>query len=121
MVVSTVGAGSLPAGLQGRWAGDQLQLVIDDHGGRVEGDCASGQFAGPVTAALDGRFKVQGSFEQHRAGPHKADVEPSAAAASFSGEFKDGVLKLTIAMAGGHPQHHYSLVRGANIKLHRCL
>lgn len=56
LTMATAGnASTTPTALQGAWAGDRLQLVIDAQGGRVESDCASGRFAGPVTASADGK------------------------------------------------------------------
>jgi hypothetical protein len=113
-------AGAAPIALQGQWAGDRLQLVIDAQGGRVESDCASGQFAGPVTASADGKFNLPGSFEHHQPGPQRADVSPQTAA-RYSGELQGGVLKLSITPAGASAAQVYTLQSGARIKLLRCL
>lgn len=119
-VVSATNAGAAPAALQGQWAGDRLQLVIDAQGGRVESDCASGRFVGPVTASVDGKFNAQGSFENHQPGPQRADATAQALA-SYSGELQDGVLKLSITPAGASAPQVYTLKSGARIKLLRCL
>jgi hypothetical protein len=113
-------AGTAPSALQGQWAGDRLQLVIDAQGGRVESDCASGRFDGPVTASAEGRFSAQGSFENHQPGPQRADAA-APASARYSGELQGGVLKLTILPAGAREAQVYTLQSGARIKLLRCL
>lgn len=120
-VVTTTNAGTAPALLQGQWAGDRLQMVVDAHGGRIEGDCASGRINGPVTVGADGRFAVQGSFENYAPGPQRADESAAAATAGYSGEVRDGVLKLTITPAGAGPAQVYTLQAGARFKLLRCL
>jgi hypothetical protein len=109
------------ADLHGEWAGDRLQLVIDAQGGRVETDCASGRFPGPVSMAGDGRFSVQGSFESRGGGPQRADVEAPAAGASYMGEVQSSSLTLTITPAAGGVPQVYRLQAGARIKLLRCL
>jgi hypothetical protein len=120
MAMAVAQAGSAPAALQGQWAGDRLQLVIDAQGGRVQSDCASGQFAGPVAPTADGRFEVQGTFDAHQPGPQSADA-PASASAHYSGELRDGVLKLKIAPAGASAAQVYTLQAGARVKLRRCL
>ncbi len=113
-------AGEAPTALQGLWAGDRLQLVIDAQGGRVESDCASGRFAGPVTASADGKFSLQGHFENHQPGPQRADATETATA-RYSGELQGNTLRLTITPAGAGAAQVYTLQSGARIKLLRCL
>jgi hypothetical protein len=121
--VSATHAGAAPAPMQGQWAGDRLQLVVDAQGGRLESDCASGRINGPITLSADGRFVAQGSFESHQPGPQRADEPARAAAASFAGELRDGVLKLTITptATGAGVAQSFTLQSGARVKLLRCL
>jgi hypothetical protein len=113
-------AGAAPGALTGQWAGERLQLVIDAQGGRVESDCASGRFLGPVTTSAEGTFSAQGSYEAHRPGPQAADTPPPASA-RYSGELQGGLLKLTITPARSGAAQVYTLQSGARIKLLRCL
>jgi hypothetical protein len=119
-MATTSNAGAAPTALQGQWSGDRLQLVIDAQGGRVESDCASGQFAGPVTASADGKFSLPGRFENHQPGPQPADVAATAAA-RYSGELQGSTLKLTITPAGAGAAQVYTLQSGVRVKLLRCL
>ena len=121
MTANAANPGSAAGPLQGQWAGDRLHLVIDSQGGRVESDCASGQFAGPVSTTSEGRFTAKGSFESHTPGPQRADEPATAAAASYSGEVRDGVLKLSITPAGASEAQTYTLLAGARVKRLRCL
>jgi hypothetical protein len=114
-------AGQPVADLRGEWAGDRLQLVIDAQGGRVETECASGRFPGPVPVTDDGRFSARGSFESRGGGPQQADVAAPAANASYVGEVQSSSLKLTITPAAGGQPQVYRLQAGARIKLLRCL
>jgi hypothetical protein len=120
MMTTATNAGSAPTALQGQWAGERIQLVIDAQGGRVESDCASGRFSGPVTASADGKFSAQGHFENHQPGPQRADAA-APALAGYSGELQGTVLKLTITPAGASEAQVYTLQSGARIKLLRCL
>ena len=121
-MMSTTNAATPPAALQGQWAGDRMQLVIDAQGGRIEGDCASGTITGPVVVAADGRFTSQGSFEVYSPGPQRTDESGAVASAHFAGELRDGTLKLTITPAGANagPAKVYTLQSGARVKLVRC-
>jgi hypothetical protein len=122
LIISGVAdAGPPSAILQGDWAGDRLQLVIDAQGGRVESDCASGRFPGPVIITGDGRFSVRGSFESRGGGPQQADAAAPAPPATFAGELLNSALTLTIAPATGAQPQVYRLQAGARIKLLRCL
>ena len=108
------------ATLDGQWGGDRLQLVIDPNGGRVETDCASGAIVGPLKLAKNGKFVAFGTFEQYRGGPQRADEPQPAVNARFSGEVKEGVMKLEILPAGASAPQVFNLRKGARIKLVRC-
>ena len=119
-VMTTTNAAIPPTALQGRWAGDRMQLVIDAQGGRIEGDCASGTITGPVVVAADGRFTSHGSFETYHPGPQRADEAGAVASVNFAGELRNGTLTLTITPAGAGPAKVYTMQSGARVKLVRC-
>ena len=105
--------------LQGRWGGDQLQLEMDEAGGRVQMDCAGGHFAGPIKLDAANRFVAQGTFEAQGGGPQRADaVAPNA---RYTGEITAGVMRLTILPEGAGAAQTYTLRKGVNVKLFRCL
>lgn len=116
---ASVRAGAAP--VEGRWAGDRLQLVIDASGGRVETDCASGSFTGPISVSGDGNFVATGSFDQHRPGPQRADAPAHQAAARYTGDIKGGVLTLAILPDGEGSPQVFKLHQGKTAKLIRCL
>lgn len=120
MSVSSGSSSAAPQALQGQWAGDRMQAVIDARGARFEGDCASGRIDGPVFVGADGRFTAQGSFESHRPGPQRADEGAGTASALFAGEVRDGTLKLAITPAGAAVAEVHTLLAGARTKLIRC-
>lgn len=107
--------------LEGQWGGDRLLLVIDASGGRVQMDCASGTFVGPITLAANGSFATTGTFEAHRAGPQRADEAAAPAAARYAGEIQDDAMRLSILAEGAAVPQVFTLRRGAVVKLVRCL
>lgn len=108
--------------LKGEWAGDQLQLVMHAKGGHIEAGCASGDMAGPIKLAADGRFTASGSFQSHQHGPERVDAPTGpATAARFTGEVKHGQMRLEILQAGAAAPEVFNLRAGARIKLISCL
>ena len=107
--------------IEGQWGGDRLQLVIDSKGGRLEMDCASGTIRGPIALTANGQFHANGTFEQHKGGPQRADQELAPANVRYSGEVKGDAMKLTIRSPGTPSAQEFNLRRGARVKLIRCL
>ena len=107
--------------LTGQWAGDRMQMSADAGGARFELDCASGMINGPIKLSKAGKFVAQGSFEAHHPGPQLADEAAPANKARFSGEIKNGVMRLTMLAAGTKIPQVFQLKKGARIKLVRCL
>lgn len=120
MATQVASARPIGGSLEGEWGGDRLQLVIDSNGGRVEMDCASGTIKGPITLSSNGTFLAVGTFEQHQGGPQRADEEPAAASARYSGEVKDHAMRLKIQSAGAHNAQEFNLRKGVRVKLIRC-
>ncbi len=116
MSVAAIGAGPL----EGTWGGDQLRIVVDAKGAAIQGDCADGTIAGPITLTAAGRFAAAGSYEQRKGGPQRADQRAAPSGASYVGEVAGDVMTLTIVPEGATAQT-FTLRRGAAIKLHRCL
>lgn len=120
-VLELASAAGAPAPLEGAWAGDRLQLVIDAAGGRVTSDCASGSFAGPVKLGEAGSFSVLGAFNAQQPGPQGADEPHTPAKARYVGEVGGDTMKLSIFVEGAATAEVYHLRKGARVKLVRCL
>lgn len=120
MSTAAVSGGAGANSLEGLWGGDRLQLVVDAKGGRVELDCASGAFAGPIKLNAAGTFTAVGTFDEHRPGPQRAD-ESRASPARFLGEVGGDEMKLTITPFGSPQPQVFSLRKGVRVKLIRCL
>lgn len=120
-MVVQVEAGTVATGaIEGRWGGEQVQLVIDASGGRIETGCASGTLVGPLKLNGQGSFHASGTFEQHQPGPQRADEPATPAGAQYSGEVKDGLLSLSVMPQGGRPVQQFLLRKGSGSKLIRC-
>ncbi len=107
--------------LQGQWAGDQLQFVLDSNGGRVEMGCATGTLVGPIRLGADGKFVATGTYSPITPGPTLIDAPNTTQPARYSGELVGGVMKLTILPASTQVAQVFNLREGAKIKLLRCL
>ncbi len=118
--------GPTPTALQGVWGSlpgsERMQLTVDAKGGaRFEMDCASGTLTGPITPAADGKFLATGTFEQHQAGPTRADKAAAAVATQFSGQLVQGEMTLSVTPQGASAPQVFKLREGARVKLLRCL
>ena len=124
MASSGFAAGAAPGkALEGHWGGDRLQLLLDQTGGTVRLDCSSGTLSGPVRPDADGRFSAVGTFEDHGSsqGPQPADSGQAAPAARYSGELREGTLRLSILPDGAREPRVFELRWDAMVKLLRCL
>jgi len=121
MAVELASAAGAAPPLEGQWAGDRLQLVIDAKGGRLQSDCASGSFAGPLNLSEAGSFTVVGAFDPQRPGPLRVDEPPTGAKARYEGEVSGGVMRLSILPEGAAAPQLFTLRKDARIKLIRCL
>jgi hypothetical protein len=113
----TAGATAAVPPLQGQWGGDRTILQLDQQGGRIDQDCASGQFAGPVRVDAKGHFTATGRFDDHQPGPQREDE--TGTAARFEGHVAGNTLHLAIHV-GSAPPRRLTLVAGQGVKLLRC-
>jgi hypothetical protein len=106
--------------LDGIWGGDRMNLEMTRTGGKLETDCASGAFVGPIKLAKDGSFSARGTFHEHMAGPQKADDIHNASFARFRGRLKNGIVHLSITTVSDKKERHFALRKDARVKLVRC-
>ena len=121
MAVQLAASQPSPESIMGSWGGDRLHLTIDESGGRIEMDCASGTIAGPLKVIERGIFNATGTFEPHRPGPQRADAVPPSGTAQYAGTIKDGSMTLSILPAGASAAQVFHLSKSAAAKLVRCL
>lgn len=121
MVTVPVSAAQPAALLDGQWGGEQLRLMISPQGGRLVAGCADGSFEGPLALAADGRFQVDGVFDQYAPGPQRAAEPARHTTAHFTGELRDGLMTLSILPDGASQPQVFILRRGLAGKIIRCL
>lgn len=112
-----------PAGvpLTGRWGGDHVGLTLDANGGTLDYDCAAGAIAGPLVPLGDGSFAAIGTHSPGHGGPEQVgEVHPDFAA-RYVGTVRGDRMTLTIKVANDVLIGPYSLRRGAEPMLMRCL
>ena len=109
-----------PPTLDGSWGGRGVGLVIESGAGRLDSDCASGTIAAFVATA-DGRFTASGTHVPGQGGPERAgEVRPSYRA-TYSGQVRGGRMTLGAAVDNGTRLGPFTLARGAEPLLLRCL
>lgn len=106
--------------LTGAWGGTHIGLSLDASGGKIEYDCASGTI-GPVVPAGGGAFAAEGTHTPGHGGPvREGEVIPTYRT-QFSGTVRGDRLVLTGRVENGVELGPFTLLRGAEPGLLRCL
>ncbi len=124
LAAAVVLIGASPASaavLTGVWGGDQAILTVGEDGASLKTGCAEGHIPGPVRIDRRGRIAARGTFQSFTPGPQRADEEPGALAAAFTGRLRGQTLSLTVRAAAERTAHSFTLRRDAHPKLIRCL
>jgi hypothetical protein len=123
MVMTATGADAAkPRMLQGNWGGDRMNLVMGPTGGEIRMDCASGTIKGRVMIDAKGNFTARGTFDQEKGGPIRAeDFANKGKPAIFRGQMKGDMISLSVTKPGATETQRYTLHKGHNEKLVRCL
>lgn len=125
MVMTATGAdaaGAKPRMLQGNWGGDRMNLVMGPTGGEIRMDCASGTIKGRVMIDAKGNFTARGTFDQEKGGPIRAeDFANKGKPAIFRGHMSGDMMTLSVTKPGATETQRYTLHKGHNEKLVRCL
>ncbi|WP_313669929.1 hypothetical protein [Sandarakinorhabdus sp.] len=118
MMAALIGStGAAAAPLIGQWGGDSTIVQLSESGGRIEQDCASGEFTGAARPDAKGHFSVPGHFTDHQPGPQAEDARGTPA--RFVGHVAGTTLHLAIHI-GDAPPRRFTLVSGQGVKLLRC-
>jgi hypothetical protein len=110
-----------PRGLTGSWGGQHIGLVLHSDGGTLDYDCASGSITGPLVVDRIGRFAGYGVHSPGHGGPDRVDVQPVRLAARYSGTVAGDRMSLRVDVEGGLVLGPFSLRRGAEPVILRCL
>ncbi len=105
----------------GQWGGDHIRLEADEHGARVELDCASGKIEKPIVPDGRGHFQVTGTFVQEHPGPIRVGHEPKEQPASYSGSIEGNTMTLRIVLTDSQdPVGVYTLEHGSPGRVRKC-
>lgn len=112
-----------PAGvaLTGRWGGQHVGLELAANGGTADYDCAAGRIDGPVLPRADGTFQALGTHTPGTGGPERVGVVPPSYAARYEGSVRGDRMTLQVRVENGVMVGPFTLRRGVEPILMRCL
>ena len=112
-----------PAGVPvtGRWGGDHVGLELTPSGGTLDYDCAAGRIDGPVLPRADGTFQAFGIHTPGTGGPERVGVVPPSHSARYDGSLRGDSMTLQVRVETGVLVGPFTLRRGAEPLLMRCL
>jgi hypothetical protein len=105
---------------RGEWGGTHIQMNVGERSATIEYDCARGEILGPLTLDGAGKFQLRGTFTPERGGPIRADDEPRAQPATYSGEIKGATMTLTLKVSGSDETETFTLEKGKQGDLFKC-
>ena len=105
---------------RGVWGGTHIHMDVGERSATIEYDCARGEIAGPLTVDGQGKFRLPGTFTAERGGPIRADDEPRAQPATYSGEIKGTTMTLTLKVSGVDETETFTLEKGKQGELFKC-
>jgi hypothetical protein len=109
----------LPAGT---WGGQHIGMTVTDTGATIEYDCASGTIVGPLQLGANGAFDWRGTHYPGHGGPVRVDEPPNAHPARYTGRANAESMEMTLTLLDGtQPPQTFTLARGANAGVFRCL
>ena len=105
---------------RGSWGGQGVRLEVGGRGAEVEFDCAHGTTS---ALALDasGRFDVAGTFVREHGGPVRHGEEPEQLPARYAGRVEGTEMTLRVVVEGLDETLTFTLTRGRDPQLHKCL
>jgi hypothetical protein len=111
-----------PYPVTGAWGGVHVSLVLQESGGMLEYDCASGEIDGPLRTDSAGRFSAVGYHTPGQGGPEREGYVPPRQPATYSGRVQGDVMTLLVSIPSTGVQiGPLTLRRGAEPTIFRCL
>lgn len=115
---ASVPAPSIP--VTGDWGGTHVRLTLGPSGGALEYDCAAGTI-GPVVPDAAGRFTAQGTHTPGTGGPEIAGQPRPVVPARYAGRVRGDRMTLSGRIDSGVALGPFTLRRGAEPIIFRCL
>ena len=110
-----------PTNVSGQWGGPHIGLVLEGGLGTIEYDCASGTVDTPVIPAADGSFAATGTHRPGQGGPVRVGQIFTSVRANYAGKIEKDHMTLGVVLEDGTTMGPFSLDRGAQGQLTRCL
>jgi hypothetical protein len=118
------GCGTLmepPKHVTNQWGGPHISLLLEGGLGHIEYDCATGTIDSPLVPGRDGSFTAIGTHRPGSGGPVRVGQIFTSHRATYSGTLVKDQMTLTAQLEDGTVIGPFSLVRGAEGQLMRCL
>jgi hypothetical protein len=105
----------------GEWGGTHVGLKLGETSGVLDYDCAAGTIDGPLLPRDDGTFQAEGRHTPGTGGPERAgEVRPSFRT-RYSGMIRGQRMTLQGRVENGALLGPFTLVKGAEPTIFRCL
>jgi hypothetical protein len=110
-----------PTHLSGQWGGPHVGVTFEGGIARVEYDCASGTIDEAILPGPDGRFAAKGTHVPGKGGPVRVGEIFTSHRAEYRGTVTGDAMELTAVLEDGTVIGPYTLTKGAEPQLTRCL
>ena len=122
LLVGAAGCASVPEprSLAGSWGGTHVGAQLSPSGGTLDYDCASGTIHG-LSVMPNGSFSAIGRHMPAAGGPERAGEVRPTFAARYSGRIDGDRMTLAGRLENGVELGPFTLRRGAEPILFRCL
>ena len=110
-----------PPNVSGVGGGPHISLVLEGGLGTIEYDCASGTIDTPVIPAPDGSFAATGTHRPGQGGPIRVGQIFTSYPAAYAGKVEKDHMTLSVRLEDGTILGPFSLDRGSQGQLMRCL
>ena len=110
-----------PTHLYGQWGGPHISLSLEGGLGTIEYDCASGTIDTAIVPAPDGSFAASGTHRPGQGGPVRVGQIFTSHRAIYAGTVVKDAMTLGVRLEDGTTIGPYTLTRGAQGELMRCL
>ena len=110
---------SKPVFLTGPWGGQGVGLLIEGGIAQVQFDCAAGTIDSNLAAS--GTFSAPGTYRTGAAGPVRVGQIFTSQRATYSGSVAAETMTLSVRLEDGTSLGPFTLTRGAQGQINRCL
>ncbi|MGB5850532.1 MAG: hypothetical protein WBH40_18735 [Ignavibacteriaceae bacterium] len=108
--------------LKGTWGGEHIGILVSDSSATLEYDCAHGSIDEPIIPDDGGKFEVSGVHVFEHGGPIRSDEVLDEHPALYKGHIEGNEITLILVLTDTNTEvDTFSLTRGVNPLIHKCL